>query len=95
MRTTEDHDGVKVIGLVFSIHAFEETSVNDQCRQDHRKIAKAIMYVEEAVDGSPQFYILLRTAAWNAISTEKLKDGTVTWSENPANCYFHKRPLIV
>jgi len=82
VRTTRAYDGKEVVGAVFSIPA--STSMEEgQKVEDHEKLAKATEYVEMTSDTGFRFYVVLETEEGSVVVTETLKDGTVTWQENP------------
>jgi len=88
VRTTQIYDGAEVIGAVLSPCISEATSTGVL---DREKIVKAVEYVErdtqttEATTLYRRYYVVYSTDMGNSIVTEKLRDGTVTWEENPKN----------
>jgi hypothetical protein len=86
VRTTQEHDGKEVIGAVFS-------QVSADGKQGRGKVGparvlKVTEYVERACESSKKCYrlfIMLETEQGGAILTEQLADGSIAWSENPAD----------
>merc|ERR1712173_375574 len=88
VRTIQAHNSEETVGAVFSVRAPKGTMVGkkDRCVDDDEKMVKATEYVERADEGTVtnhHYYVVLETAKGNVIVTEKLRDGTVTWNENP------------
>jgi len=85
VRTTQDHEGVEVVGAVFSSRSDEDCCVERATAEE--RIVKAVEYVEQArgsEDKVPNrhFYVVLETEKGNRIATERRQDGTVAWREN-------------
>mmetsp|Transcript_123591 Transcript_123591/g.384783 ORF Transcript_123591/g.384783 Transcript_123591/m.384783 type:complete len:1284 (+) Transcript_123591:36-3887(+) len=86
VRTTQEHDGEEVIGAVFSSRP--DASASGRRAEAQEKITKVSEYVQSAskdvVDAlSRRSYLVLETSEGNLIVTEKRRDGTITWEENP------------
>merc|ERR1712190_353600 len=87
VRTTREHNCEEVVGAVFS--SCEESSAvcREQAEQDER-IMRVVEYVER-VQGSEgpvpdrHYYIVLETESGHRIVTERQRDGTIAWAENP------------
>lgn len=85
MRTTQRQGEEEAIGAVFSILSAGSTGAEKQGRRakDTEKIVKVTEYVEQARDSLWRSYVVMETDQGNTIVTEQLKDGKVTWEENP------------
>merc|ERR1719210_1784094 len=85
VRTTQEGNGEEIIGAVFSIRSSTSPSTSQKHIQDHDKIIKVTEHVEAAQHNAVycHSYTVLKTIQGDVIVTEKLKDGTVTWEENP------------
>jgi len=99
VRTTKEHDGKEVIGVVFSAasrrHA--HTGSKERIIKETDTVVKVSQYVEDlrpsAGVGKPQpgseqhehcrYFVALETEAGDVVVTEKLRDGMVTWAESP------------
>jgi len=74
------NDGKEIVGAVFSVRKADKgAKVRSVLQED--KLVKATEYVE----ARRHCYIVLETEQGNVIVTEKMKDGTVSWEENPAD----------
>jgi len=85
VRTTQEPGGQEEIGAVFS---FSQQAQAHECKEsagDQERIHKVTEYVENDASGNAHYYVTLETQAGNTIVTEKLRDGTVTWNENPCD----------
>merc|ERR1719277_1745151 len=88
VRTTQAYDGAEVIGAVLSSRTLEATPAEVL---DRDRIVKVVEYVERdhqttsATTLYRRYYVVYNTDLGNSVVTEKLRDGTVTWEENPAN----------
>jgi len=86
VRTTQEHNAKEMVGAVFSIQGkqdqMEKASVKD-CEQ----VEKVSMYVERELRGLShyRYYVVIETGDGNVIVSEQLRDGSVTWKENPAD----------
>jgi len=90
VRTTQKPTADEVVGVVFSIRPSTQTLVQGrQCQkvQEHERILKASVYVAEDRQrlSNHGYYLVLETDGRNTIVTEMLRDGAVTWQENPAD----------
>jgi len=88
VRTTQEHDGEEVIGAVFSIRPSTNPAVEGRRAEAHEKVTKVSEYVQaaskDAVDAlSRRSYLVFETAGGTLIVSEKCRDGTITWEENP------------
>jgi hypothetical protein len=96
VRATQAHDGEQVTGAVYSKKAVPtvqvlsgDESVSTVARTD--SVVKAVEYVEDARpaqgvaarERARRYYVVLETEQGDAIVTEKLQDGSTTWTENP------------
>uniref|UniRef100_A0A7S4UXJ1 Uncharacterized protein n=1 Tax=Alexandrium monilatum TaxID=311494 RepID=A0A7S4UXJ1_9DINO len=85
VRTIQESEGEEVIGMVFSIAAPARASRLDGV-EDGENIAKVTAYIEGATGASTAgrcYYVVLKTQKGNLVVTEKLRDGSVSWEENP------------
>jgi len=88
VRTTQAYDGAEVIGAVLSSRTPEAIPTEVL---DRERIVKVVEYVERdqqttsAATLYRRYYVVYDTDLGNSIVTEKLRDGTVTWEENPKN----------
>jgi hypothetical protein len=94
VRSTQMYNGKEVIGAVFSVRApiAGITAFESETRTDMREtISKVTEYVERVqnTQSGRRYYVVFETAQGNQVVTEKLKDGTVTWDENPTD--LHER----
>merc|ERR1719242_2049323 len=87
VRTTQEDNSKEIIGAVFSIRSSTSSSTSQEHIQDHDKIVKVTEHVEAAQHNAVycHSYTVLKTVHGDVIVTEKLKDGTVTWEENPVD----------
>jgi len=87
VRTTQTSEGDEEIGVVFSIRASAQGAAEDRkqdrCVKDAEKVVKVTEYVERVNELHWHSYLVLETDQGNVIVTEQLKDGRVTWEENP------------
>mmetsp|Transcript_47162 Transcript_47162/g.74540 ORF Transcript_47162/g.74540 Transcript_47162/m.74540 type:complete len:1086 (-) Transcript_47162:73-3330(-) len=97
VRTVKEPASPEIVGAVFSLRRPTlplKKKESSQCPHDGvletDKIVKAAQYVEHVYDaeGTPssrrRYYLVVETESGHKISTERLKDGTVTWNEDPA-----------
>jgi len=92
LRTTQRPGGEEAVGAVFSVFA---PAGEGAAVPASEKIVQVVEYVERNVQRAgngmgqwphfPRFYVQLRSEGGHTVVTEKLRDGTVTWSESPAN----------
>jgi len=95
VRTTQEHDGKEVVGVLFSVRTPQQSEAARGKVQELEQVVKATEFVERAVgqllareDAQPldrSSYVVLETSSGNAILTQMLRDGTVAWEENPAD----------
>jgi len=114
VRTTQEHDGQEVIGVVFSGGAPAQPGAGGKASgvRDDDRIVKVTEYVESAEPAAGaaeqeradvgtegpgivgdsklsrvpcHYYTVFETAAGSAVVSEKLKDGTVAWTEDPSD----------
>jgi len=82
VRTTQEHDGLEVVGAVFSVRAPVEAL--SRRAEATEKVVKVTEYIREAAAPARRSsYIALETEGGSIIVTEKLADGSVAWEENP------------
>jgi len=104
VRSTQEHDGQEVVGAVFADRAAAakppvtpttvtiEEAWSTVAQVD--KVVKAVAYVEKAQGQSTatkaehRFYVVLETNQGDAVVTERLPDGTLTWAANPADLEY-------
>jgi len=94
LRTTQEHDGGEVIGVVFSFQGADSptgvVSKSPDVANDE-KVTKVTEYVEAALaeHHGPRcphnYFVVVTTEGGHAIAIEKLRDGTVAWAENPGS----------
>jgi hypothetical protein len=97
VRTTQKLDEHEVVGAVFSTHPMPHSEMSGKQGhevKEHEFLAKVTMYVEKDPQSQSnyRYYLVLETDPYylgaedgNRIVTEMLRDGTVTWKENPAD----------
>lgn len=95
VRTTQSHDGEEIVGEVFSMCALTSaspTGSEPRAILGSEKISKVTMYVENAMHSTADselldchYYVVIETVTGNSIVTEKLRDGSVVFNENPAD----------
>merc|ERR1719221_1306531 len=94
VRTTQEHNAKETVGAVFSRCAPEVTSIEGEQDQrvkaavkDGEQVEKVSMYVEKEPRGLDhyRYYVVIETEDANVIVSEQLRDGSVTWKENPAD----------
>lgn len=89
VRATQERDAQVVIGAVFSTNGAEglAPATRDACQriQDDEAIVKVSHYVERALHGKLrcQSYVVIETKGGHRFVTEKLRDGTALWKEDP------------
>merc|ERR1719359_2483319 len=93
IRTTQEPFGDETIGAVFSVrnrNGCNEGSTGKRVRiQGDGDFTKITEYVEAAFESDSvehiqcQYYTVLETVSGNKVLTERLRDGRVTWEEDP------------
>lgn len=88
VRTTQEVGGEEEIGVVFSIGARSGGSHRDKCLQEEGEVTKITEYVEASLEASSlqlqcQYYLVLETCSGKKIVTERLREGRVTWEQDP------------
>jgi len=81
VRTTQEHDSNEIVGAIFSTKDASKKGSQVQNIPQDDKLVKVTEYVE----ARGRYYVVLETEQGNMILTEKLKDGTFSWEENPAD----------
>jgi hypothetical protein len=96
VRTVQESTSPEIVGAVFSIRRQSVSLKQEASRSqqetipDTEKIVKATHYVEHIFDANGKassrrhYYLVVETENGQKISTERLRDGAVTWDENPA-----------
>uniref|UniRef100_A0A7S2FX52 Uncharacterized protein n=1 Tax=Alexandrium andersonii TaxID=327968 RepID=A0A7S2FX52_9DINO len=87
VRTTQEHDGEEIVGAVFSTRSVGACS-SGKSAEATEKIVKVSEYVQAVGKDSAdalarRSYLVLETSEGNVIVTEKCRDGTISWEENP------------
>merc|ERR1719253_1195200 len=89
VRTTQEIGDKEEIGAVFSICARSgKTILNRKPLKEDEELSKVTEYVEASLDPNSlqlrcQYYIVLETVRGEKIVTERLRDGKVTWEQDP------------
>lgn len=92
IRTTQEANGTEVIGVVYSVlNQTSKASVTAVAAvQDEEKISTITEFVEKefAISSDPsilrrRFYIVLETEKGQKVLTERLRNGSLAWIENP------------
>jgi hypothetical protein len=82
IRTTQVNGGEEEIGAVFS-----SAKAKAQDRKEGFQVVKVTEYVEwekdQDKDAWHHSYVVLETSVGGKVVTEQLRDGSVTWEENP------------
>jgi len=83
VRTTQEVDGTEVVGAVFSVcgAAAEGGHQDGGAIEGKDRLARLACYVEQGPQ--PHYYVVLETSKGNAVVTEQLSSGALTWEENP------------
>jgi hypothetical protein len=85
IRTTQAYDGQEQVGAVFSVRPVSKAGA--QSRKDGSQVVKVTEYVEwerdQEKDAWHHSYVVVETTAGEKVVTEQLRDGSVTWEENP------------
>jgi hypothetical protein len=94
VRTTQEATGEETVGTVFSVQApIVKGGIRGERINEDEQIARATEYVERVLDSENlpgaksssrcRYYLVLETQNGQKIVTERLRDGTVTWQEDP------------
>lgn len=98
VRTTQEHDGKEVVGVVFSVRSTKRLyNAGRQAfsARGSERFVKITEYIEAASQDATSLkasatsssdrhsYVVLETEQGTLVVTEKRADGTVTWDENP------------
>jgi len=85
VRTTQECNDQEVVGAVFSIRTKAQGSCNGQKVPMSEKIVKVTEYVQSqnGEDEDHSYFVLMQGEQDNAVVTQRLSDGTLTWEENP------------
>jgi hypothetical protein len=93
IRTTQELLGDEIIGAVFSVRSRSSGTQEHREKQVHIQgedsFIKVTEYVEAAFENDAsdflecQYYIVLETQSGRRVLTERLRDGRVTWEEDP------------
>jgi len=91
VRSTQELDSEEDVGAVFSTRAAAGTTSTEECwstiaKVDH--VVKVSEYVEKTLNEARRFYVVLETDQGDMIVTEKCKDQTVVWAENPSGLEY-------
>jgi len=82
VRTCQAPGAAQEIGAVFSVHPADEDPAEGVAIEAGDRIAKVTLYVEGNVQTN-HYYLVLETDKGGIIVTEKLRDGSHTWEQNP------------
>jgi hypothetical protein len=89
VRTTQEHGKVELLGAVFSVRHATDSSKDSRKVHECEKIVKATEYVrflpQSGASREYGYYVVMESEEDNAVVTERLDDGTMTWEENPAD----------
>merc|ERR1712048_1551979 len=88
VRTTQEHDGQEIIGVVFSSHASVQRSGphGNQSAGEVDKIVKVTQYVEATNDASlHRFYVTFETESGNFLVAEQFSHAKLALAENPTD----------
>jgi len=94
LRTTQEHNAEEIVGAVFSrVTPTQTPSKGKQGQKEtiavkaSEKIEKITIYVEKDSRSRTDFryYVVMETEGANMVVSEQLRDGKVTWKENPAD----------
>lgn len=90
VRTTHELGTLEEIGAVFSIGA---RTGGTECRsgkrmKDEEEFSKVTEYVEASLEASScelqcRYYLVLEAQGGHKVVTERMRDGSVTWEEDP------------
>jgi len=84
VRTTQENDSKENVGAVFSVCPPKDASAKGSQIRNVLQDDKLVK-VTEYVEARGRYYVVVETEQGNVILTEKLRDGTVSWEENPAD----------
>lgn len=84
VRTTQEMGAEEIIGAVYSKSVPTQRKPQSQSIADNEKLCKVTEYVEK-FSNTRRSYTVLETERGDIILTEKLRDGTIHWEENPAD----------
>lgn len=91
VRTTQEHDGQEVVGVVFAVSRSMQASAERAQQQsvlEDEQVAKVTEFVESvATEQQPlarNFYVVVETIKGSVVVTEMLENGTVALEANPA-----------
>lgn len=98
VRTTQERDQDETICVVYNIRAPEVAGKKPgRSVSEDEKVVKVTQFVErnpldtsgltEKFMPSRRYYVMAKTDAGNTIVTERLKDGTITFQENPKDLH--------
>merc|ERR1712136_543584 len=93
VRTSQEHDGKEVVGMVYVLQELDEPPKNRlDCRE---KIVKVMEYVRrvEVVSGSWHSFFVVSDTQNFRIVTELLPNGSVSWKEQ-AKILHHSSRLL-
>jgi len=91
IRSTQEQGGQEEVGVVYAASA-QERDEGAEDSSDSEQFVKVTEFVEHALQGSAPVhlsalecccYVVLETVSGRNIVTEKLRDGRVTWKEDP------------
>jgi hypothetical protein len=94
LRTIQELHCAEVVEAVFSVQQRDRlptSNFSGEAIPLQEKLIKSSEYVEHAsgIEGKPSsfrhHYLVVETERGHKILTERLRDGTVTWEENPAD----------
>lgn len=90
IRTVQEAGGEEEVGVVFSVWSPKPAGEHKEAYiHENQKITKATEYVEKFSVGlsdpreSFQYYVVLEIANGHKILTERFRDGSVAWEEDP------------
>jgi len=94
VRTTQEHNAKEIVGAVFSRRAPTQSPTKAKqgrkekvAVKDSETVNKVTIYVEKDSQWltTHRYYVVIETEGPNVIVSEQLRDGNVTWKENPAD----------
>merc|ERR1719352_2179423 len=85
VRTTQEYGADEIVGVVFSINSrVAVPAIKAGVAKDSERIVKVTEYVTAgAVDR--RSYVVVETDKNHAIVTERFRNGSHSWEENPAD----------
>mmetsp|Transcript_23963 Transcript_23963/g.50837 ORF Transcript_23963/g.50837 Transcript_23963/m.50837 type:complete len:1164 (-) Transcript_23963:85-3576(-) len=90
VRSTQEHNGEEVVGVVFSLHPSPAGAQTDRKVNISEQVVKVTEFVEKRPQDTPaaaplfrRNYVVLETEQGHSIVTEQLGDGAITWAEDP------------